>query len=181
MNKKNPAKQNTDEELKEELIEEAEKEELTLEADEEIEEIEKEEEKPGDDQVKQLENQLRRALADYQNLERRVADQKSNWIMSANKDLILRLLPGLDNLLLADKHTQDEGVKIAIKHFLDILESDGVQKIKTENADFDPNLMEAVTTTEGEEGKVVEEIKAGYTLNGEVIRPAQVIVGKAAN
>ena len=41
--------------------------------------------------------------------------------------------------------------------------------------------MEAVTTAEGEDGKVVEEIKAGYTLNGEVIRPAQVIVGRANN
>lgn len=176
-------KKNNEEEIKEELIDEAEKEELTLEADEEIEQIEKEKvrESSEDGKIEALENQLRRALADYQNLERRVSDQKSNWIMSANKDLILRLLPGLDNLLLADKHTQDEGVKIAIKHFMDILESDGVKKIKTENVDFDPNLMEAVTTAEGEEGKVVEEVKAGYTLNGEVIRVAQVIVGKASN
>ncbi len=159
-------KQNTEEQnLEHEFIEEA---------DQEIEAID-------DSKIELLENQLRRAVADYQNLEKRVAEQKSNWIMSANKDLILRLLPGLDNLLLADKHTQDEGVKIAIKHFMDTLEGDGVKKIKTENADFDPNLMEAVTTKTGEEGKVVEELKAGYTLNGEVIRPAQVIVGKASN
>ena len=169
--------------LKEEFIEEAEKEELTLEADEEIEELNKEsEEKSGDDtQIKDLENLLKRALADYQNLERRTEENKREWILSSNKNLILRLLPGLDNLLLADKHTEDEGVKIAIKHFMDILEQEGVKKIKTENVDFDPNLMEAVTTAEGEEGKVVEEIKAGYTLNDEVIRVAQVIVGKANN
>ncbi len=170
-------------ELKKELIEEAEKEELTLEADEEIEELDKEDEEKSKDlaQVKDLENLLKRALADYQNLERRTEENKREWIMSSNKNLILRLLPGLDNLLLADKHTEDAGVKIAIKHFMDILEQEGVKKIKTENADFDPNLMEAVTTATGEEGKVVEEIKAGYTLNGEVIRPAQVIVGKASN
>ncbi len=150
MNKKNSTNQKEDE-IREELIDEAEKEELELEADEEI-NTEEAKNNTEDGRVEELQNQLRRALADYQNLEKRVADQKSAWIMSANKDLILRMLPGLDNLLLADKHTEDQGVKIAIKHFLDILESDGVKKIKTEGQDFDPNLMEAITTAEGEEG-----------------------------
>ena len=129
--------------------------------------------------VENLENQLKRALADYQNLEKRIMEEKSSWIKIANKDLILRLLPGLDSLTLAEKHTQDEGVKLSIKHFLDSLEQVGVSKIETEGKDFNPNLMEAVTTTDGEEGKVVEEVRAGYVLNGQVIRPAQVVVGKS--
>lgn len=141
--------------------------------------MKKKNEKIDNQQVEEITNQLKRAVADYQNLEKRIADQKSNWIMSANKDLILRLLPGLDSLLLAEKHTNDEGVKISIKHFVDSLESEGVKEIKTEGAEFDPNLMEAISTKEGEEGKVVEEVKPGYTLNGEVIRPAQVVVGSA--
>jgi molecular chaperone GrpE len=163
MKKKNESvKQNENEKIiEEELIEEA---------DQEIEELEEE-------KIAHLENQLKRALADYQNLERRVAEQKSQWILSANKDLIIKMLPGLDNLLLADKHTEDVGVRIAIKHFMEILEQDGVKKIKTENAMFDPNLMEAVSTTDGEMGKVVEEVKAGYTLNDDVIRVAQVVAG----
>ena len=130
-------------------------------------------------EVENLENQLKRALADYQNLEKRIMEEKSSWIKIANKDLILRLLPGLDSLTLAEKHTQDEGVKLSIKHFLDSLEQVGVSKIETEGKDFNPNLMEAVTTTDGEEGKVVEEVRAGYILNGQVIRPAQVVVGKS--
>ncbi len=127
----------------------------------------------------ELENQLRRALADYQNLEKRIVEEKSSWILSANKDLILRLLPGMDSLLLALKHTNDEGVKVSVKHFLDIFENEGVKKIVTEGAVFDPHLMEAVGTAEGMEGKVVEEVRPGYTLNESVIRPAQVIVGSA--
>src|SRR3989304_2982807 len=91
------------------------------------------------DELKNLENQLKRALADYQNLEKRIVEEKSSWIKLANKDLLLRLLPGLDNLILAEKHTNDEGVKISIKHFLDILEEVGVKKIETENMEFDPN------------------------------------------
>jgi molecular chaperone GrpE len=91
---------------------------------------------------------------------------------------LLRLLPGLDSLLLAEIHTQDEGVKVSIKHFLDILQEVGVEKIESLGKDFDPKFMEAVTTRDGEEGRVVEEVRAGYTLNGAVLRPSQVIVGK---
>jgi molecular chaperone GrpE len=129
-------------------------------------------------ELENLENQLKRALADYQNLEKRVIEEKSFWIKLANKDLLLKLLPGLDNLILAEKHTQDEGVKLSIKHFLEILESAGVKKIETTGEDFDPNLMEAVGTAQGEDKKVIEEVRAGYTLFGTVLRPAQVMVGK---
>jgi molecular chaperone GrpE len=130
------------------------------------------------DKIENLENQLKRAVADYQNLEKRIYSEKSEWIKAANKDLLLRLLPGLDSLILAEKHTQDEGVKVSVKHFLDILEEVGVKKIETENQDFDPNLMEAVGTTNGDENKVIEETRAGYKLFDLVLRPSQVIVGK---
>jgi molecular chaperone GrpE len=128
-------------------------------------------------ELSNLENQLKRALADYQNLEKRIADEKSSWIKASNKNLLLRLLPGLDSLLLAEKHTQDEGVKLSIKHFLDILENEGVKKIETIGKDFDPNLMEAIGTQDGEDGKVLEETRAGYMIFDQVLRPAQVIVG----
>ena len=138
----------------------------------------KHEEIKEDSELENLENQLKRALADYQNLEKRIHEEKSSWIKTANKELLLRLIPGLDSLILAEKHTQDEGVKISIKHFLDILEQEGVKQIETKGKDFDPNLMEAVSATEGEDGKVLEELRAGYVLNGQTLRPAQVIVGK---
>ena len=127
----------------------------------------------------EIENRLKRALADYQNLEKRVAEEKSSWIKMANKDLLLKLMPGLDSLSLAEKHTQDEGVKISIKHFLDILEQEGVKKIKTVGENFDPRTMECVETVEGQDGKVLEELRSGYTIYNEVLRPAQVRVGSA--
>lgn len=142
---------------------------------------EKYEEKIDNSKIENIENQLKRAVADYQNLEKRIANDKSEWIKLANKDLLLRLLPGLDSLILAEIHTQDEGVKVSIKHFLDILEEVGVKRIETIGKDFDPNLMEAVATTQGVENTVVEEVRAGYTLYGSVLRPAQVLVGKGEN
>jgi len=140
----------------------------------------KKHDKQENEEFKNLENQLKRALADYQNLEKRIASEKGEWIKLANKDLLLRLLPGLDNLILAEKHTSDEGVKISIKHFLDIFTEIGVKKIETVGMDFNPEFMEAVGTVEGEGNKVIEEVRAGYVLFDTVLRPAQVVVGKSA-
>jgi molecular chaperone GrpE len=124
-----------------------------------------------------LENQLKRALADYQNLERRISEEKRIWIQSANKDLVAKLLPVLDNLFLAQNHIQDEGLNLSIQKFLDILSAEGVERIKTKGEEFDPNTMECVTVQEGEENKVLEEVRAGFVMNESVLRPAQVIVG----
>jgi molecular chaperone GrpE len=140
--------------------------------------IEEKAEQEENTELSNLENQLKRALADYQNLEKRIAEEKNIWIKVANKNLLLKLLPGLDSLILADRHTQDEGVKLSIKHFLNILENEGVKKIETVGKDFDPNLMEAVGTVQGEENKVIEEARSGYMLFDLVLRPAQVIVGR---
>ena len=126
----------------------------------------------------ELEHQVKRTLADYQNLEKRVAEDRSEWLKLANKQLLLRILPALDSLILAEKHTKDEGVIISIKTFLDALEQEGVKKIETVGQDFDPNTMECVHVADGDDGKVVEEVKLGYTLYDKVLRPAQVIVGK---
>lgn len=130
--------------------------------------------------INELEELVKRSLADYQNLEKRTAEERVTWIRRANKDLILRLLPVLDTLILASEHVKDEGLTLSIKQFLDILRNEGVEKIETEGADFDPALMEGVGTLEGEEGKVVQEVRAGFKYSdGGVLRPAQVIVGSA--
>lgn len=129
------------------------------------------------EQIEQLENQLKRALADYQNLERRITHEKSTWITAANKDLILKLLPVLDNLFLASKHMDDEGLNLSIQKFIDVLKEEGVEKIETVGHDFDPNTMECVSVVAGEAEKILEEVRPGFIMNDKVIRPAQVIVG----
>mgnify|MGYP001576872174 CR=1 FL=1 len=130
-------------------------------------------------QLVNLENQLKRALADYQNLERRISAEKSVWIMAANKDLILKLLPVLDNLFLAQKHINDAGLDLSIQKFLDALYNEGMERIETKDKDFDPNLMECVSVQEGTDNKALEEVRPGFKINDTVLRPAQVIVGSA--
>ena len=129
-------------------------------------------------ETEELKNQLARAVADYQNLQKRNERERQDWIRTANKDLILRFLPALDTLMLAGKHVSDQGLALSIQQFLDTLKNEGVEKIETVGKSFDPNVMECIATGEGEEGKVIEEIRVGYTLNDSVLRPAQVRVGK---
>ncbi len=132
-----------------------------------------------DEEISKLRYQLKRTLADYQNLEKRVAKDRSEWVRLANKQLLLRILPALDNLMLAEKHTKDEGVIMSINQLLLAFENEGVKKIEVLGKVFNPETMECVQTIEGEDGKVIEEVKAGYMLNDRVLRVAQVIVGKA--
>ncbi|HSW98027.1 MAG TPA: nucleotide exchange factor GrpE [Candidatus Saccharimonadales bacterium] len=131
--------------------------------------------------VTELEQHYRRALADYQNLEKRTFEEKREWIRSGNKDLILKLLPVLDILMLAAKHIKDQGLDLSIQQFLDVLETEGVKRIETLGKEFDPHTMECVEIIEGKENSVLEELRVGFTLNEKVVRPAQVKVGKAKN
>ncbi len=148
---------------------------------------EKELKKPEDEQeleklkaqVEENESKYKRALADYQNLQKRTADERLNLIRSANRELLLRLLPVLDTLLLANQHINNEGLKVSIDQFLDALKAEGVTQIEAQGKEFDPNLMECIKVAEGEENKVLEVLRTGYIINDKVLRPAQVIVGSA--
>lgn len=128
----------------------------------------------------QLENNYKRALADYQNLQRRTQEEKSEWIRMATKDFILKILPVLDTLRLTQKHIQDQGLELTIGQFDKVLQEEGIVQIPTLGKSFDPKTMEAVTTKEAdkkEKGIVVEEVRAGYIFGEYVLRAAQVIVG----
>lgn len=129
--------------------------------------------------VTELEEQLARAVADYRNLEKRFDDEKRDFVKFANRDLLLRLIPAFDTLFIAEKYVTDEGIKITIKHLQDALREQGVEKIRCEGELFDPEKMEVIATDVGEENKVIEELRPGYILNGKLIRPAQVRVGKS--
>lgn len=130
------------------------------------------------EKVEESEGKYKRALADYQNLQRRVQEDRIHWMQSANKDLLLRLLPVLDTLMLASKHIQDQGLTVSINQFLDTLKAEGVTKVETVGKDFDPQEMEAIAIEEGEDGKVLEEMRAGYLLHEKLLRAAHVKVGK---
>lgn len=128
--------------------------------------------------IEELENQVKRTLADYQNLEKRSQDEKREWARISNKELLLRLLPVLDTLILANKHFKNEGFDLSIKQFQEVLKGEGLTRVETVGREFNPEMMECVDTVEGEEGKVIEEVSSGYLLNDKLLKPARVKVGK---
>lgn len=125
----------------------------------------------------ELENQLKRALADYQNLERRVEEERRLLGQLSSAILIEKFLPVLDNLESAQAHLNDQGLELVIKQFKDVLTSEGVEEIQAEGQTFDPNLHEATAVVEGENDNIIVKItRKGYKINDKVIRTAQVVV-----
>src|SRR3989344_252077 len=120
-----------------------------------------------------------RALADYQNLDRRVREQANQDKKNAAREVIIKFLPVLDDLLKAQSQIKNEGLKLIIDKFETILKSENVQKIDILTKKFNPDIMECISIVEGnKDDEVIEEVRPAYFLNGEVLRTAQVIVSK---
>lgn len=130
-------------------------------------------------QVEEYKNKYLRALADYQNLEKRISDQRFELIKMANKNLLVKILPFLDNLEKAEIFVKDQGLKFSKDHFLQILKEAGLEEIEIIDKDFDPVSAEAIEIIPGkEENKVVEVLRKGYKFEDKIIRVAQVKVSK---
>lgn len=120
-----------------------------------------------------------RALADYQNLQKRFEAEKQNIHRFSAAVIILKFLPILDNLVKAQKHLDDAGLDLVIKQFKDVLSSQGVTEMEVVGKEFNPLYQEAIEVVPG--GKfyiVVEELEKGYMLGDMVLRPAKVKVGQ---
>lgn len=129
------------------------------------------------EQVVDLETKYKRALADYQNLERRQKDQESVIIRMANALLLEKIISHLDSLAMAQNHLQDPGLAMILKSFSDTLQTEGLQEIKSDGQIFDPHTMDCQEVVPGEKDVVVETVTKGYTLFDKVLRPAKVKVG----
>ncbi|QQR63604.1 nucleotide exchange factor GrpE [Candidatus Roizmanbacteria bacterium] len=95
-------------------------------------------------------NKLLRALADYHNLEKRVADERQELGRRAVQNFILRILPFLDNLEQAEVFVKDKGLEIVKTSFLELLEKEGLKKIDVLNKEYDIHVAEAIDLVEGE-------------------------------
>lgn len=142
----------------------------------------KEEEAPStEEQLKKAQHNYLKALADYQNLVKRTAQEKIEYVKYANEQLVMEFVPVYDNLKISLEHIDEKdkenpwvkGIEYVIKMFKDLLENNGITEIKTVGENFDPHKMEAM---EGEGEKVVKKVSSGYELHGRVIKAAKVIL-----
>lgn len=139
--------------------------------------------------IENLEEKIKLTQAELINYRKRKDEETSNMLKYANMDLIVELLPVLDNFERAlnmksefkdfDKYT--EGYKLLYNHLVDTLKKFGVEEIPALGLEFDPNLHEAVMIDSDEEKEndiILEVFNKGYMLKGRVIRPSKVKVNK---
>lgn len=141
-------------------------------------------------QVEQEKNQGLRTLADFQNFRRRKDEEAREIGQFANRELILGLLPIMDNFERALKSAEQNqnyeallsGVALTLRQMQDFLKKNGVEPIDSVGKEFDPNVHEAVMRVEdGEhpENTVVDEVQRGYTMHSRVLRPSMVKVARS--
>ncbi len=128
--------------------------------------------------VQVLENQLKHTLADYQNLQKRVAGDQQDFIKFANADLLTKLLPVLDDLEKTQEHLKNAGLQLTIDKFKSVLQTEGISEIKLLNTVFDPKTAECAELVPGKKDYIIEIVQTGYALANRVLRPARVKVGK---
>jgi len=132
-----------------------------------------------DDKKISYKSKYLRALADYQNLEKRIHEEKEHVIKNANGHLILKLLPFLDSLDKAEVFIKDGGLKLVKEQLLKALSDAGLEEVPVLGKEFNPYSAEVVDMVEGEKDNIVVEVlRKGYQFNGKVLRVAQVKVSK---
>lgn len=141
--------------------------------------------KSGDRVYQELETvkaMLARALADYDNLSKRVDRERQDLGKIASVGIIVRLLPILDNLESAQAHLQNRGLAICIVEFKKILSEEGLTEIKPKVGDvFDEQVMEAIEVVPGaSNNSVAEVVLVGWKFeDGTVVRHAKVKVERS--
>jgi molecular chaperone GrpE len=136
----------------------------------------------GVDELEEVKSQLLRALADYQNLQRRMVDD----ISSARTNSIKPFLSVLDDLQRVKNSVADEelespwvqGLILGVQKFEHTLDSLGIRTFGEVGDIFDPKAHEAISLVPGPDGKILELIAVGYVSQGKLIRPAIVVVGE---
>ena len=141
-------------------------------------------------QLEELKDKFLRLSAEFDNYRKRTLKEKAELVLNGSEKTISSILPVLDDMERAlanaektdDTEVLKEGMKLIYHKTNKIMESLGVKKIETDNADFDTNFHEAVAMVPGmgddKKGKVLDCVQTCYTLNDKVIRHAKVAVGQ---
>jgi molecular chaperone GrpE len=143
--------------------------------------------KDAEQKLSQMTELGKRAVADMENMRRRMEEDRSRMMLFANVELIKELLPIIDNLRRANSHLPKE-IPEQLKGYIDgiiqisnqlekALEKQGVKKIEAAGKPFNPTFHEAITMAKGPKDTVIEVLEEGFTLGSHVIRPAKVKIG----
>lgn len=141
------------------------------------------------EQVEQLQDKVKRQLAEFENFRNRTEKEKSAMFETGAKSVIEKMLPVVDNFerglaTVPEDKKEDpfvDGMNRVYKQLLTELENIGVKPIEAVGQEFDPNLHNAVmqeASEEYESGIVVRELQKGYTYRDSVVRHSMVAVAE---
>ncbi len=142
---------------------------------------------PKDAQIEELQDRLRRQMAEFDNFRKRTEKEKASMYEIGARDIIEKILPVLDNFergLAAVPEDEKgssfaEGIEKIYRQFVKTLEDAGVEAIEAVGQTFDPNLHNAVMHIDDEqygENEVSQELQKGYRYRGTVVRHSMVQV-----
>ena len=134
--------------------------------------------------VEELEDRLKRSMAEFENYKKRVSKEKDFLYNSITSDIISGFLPVLDSIEKATTTESDadalkQGLELISKQIQDIMSQNRVEEISTVGKTFDPELHEAVSHIEDHnygEKEITTEFRKGYKIGTKVIRHAMVVV-----
>ncbi len=146
--------------------------------------------KESDEKMKELHDRYLRLSAEFDNYRKRTLKEKMDLTKSAGEQLMLNLLPVVDDFERGINNMNDsqeigaikEGVILIYNKFKDFLNQNGVREIDAAEKEFDIDFHEAITKIPAPnkelKGRVVDVVEKGYTLNDKVIRFSKVVVGE---
>lgn len=137
----------------------------------------------------ELKDKWQRALADYQNLERRTQTEISQRVSEKTNNLLLNFLNIYEDFLRAENSLSKEkintdGIQAVIKNMENLLSENNIKPIEAIGEIFDPQIHEAVSMVEDDsldDGTITQEVSKGYISGKAILKPSKVIVSKKKN
>ncbi len=142
------------------------------------------------EEIESLKDKYLRSVAEFDNYRKRTLKEKTELILNGSEKAVVAFLPVIDDMERAIENAEKtddievlkEGMQLIYHKMNKVMESLGVKKMNTENADFDTDYHEAIAMVPGVEdakkGKILDCVQTGYMLNDKVIRHAKVAVGQ---
>ena len=139
--------------------------------------------------LEEMNDKYLRLFSEFDNFRKRTQKEKLELFKTASEDVMIALLPVLDDFERAMKSKEEngvddnytEGVELIYSKMINTLNQKGLESLDSMGKEFDTDYHEAITnipaTTPDMKGKVVDVIERGYKLNDKVIRFARVVVG----
>jgi len=149
-----------------------------------------EKEKSSEEIARELQDKYLRLSADFDNYRKRTLKEKMDLIKLAGEDILLKLLPVMDDFDRAlqtmneatDCMAMKKGIDLIHNKFKEFLSSNGIKEITAMNDEFNTDLHEAVTKVPAPskkmKGKIVDVVEKGYFLHDKVIRYSKVVIGE---